>query len=313
MFKDAANWGAWDNYLQGHLYKSLTAGHNYCVTFWVNLCDISAYAISNIGAYLDNGMIDTNTTCGNPLSQYTPQIVNTSGIISDTQHWTKVEGTFIANGTEKFITIGNFNSLSSTNYNPVVGLCCGGQGLAVYVIDDVSVIESNTTANAGNDTVVSVSHSTGVVDSAFVGLHELGWDCTWQQIYPAPTTTIGHGAGMWVHPTAGTNVYVVSMTLCGVTTTDTVRVYAWGAGVTPLGYAPKYTVYPNPVKEEVHINKVFENQSYRILNVIGSVIQQGELKKGDNIVDIKALANGVYLLEIISKEGEKVVYKMVKE
>jgi hypothetical protein len=303
------------NYTQGRLYKFLTAGHNYCVGFWVNLCDVSMYAISNIGAYLDNGMIDNNTNCDIPLPMYTPQIINTLGIISDTQHWVKIEGSFTANGTEKFITIGNFNSIYNTTKITVPPLYTsgGGNNIAMYLIDDVSVIESNTTANAGNDTVVSVSHETGVVDCAFVGLHELGWDCTWQQIYPAPTTVIGHGAGIWVHPHPGTNVYVVSMTLCGITTTDTVRVYAWGAGVTPIGYTPKYTVYPNPVKEEVHINNVFENQSYRILSVIGSVIQQGKLKKGDNIVSIVSLQTGVYLLEIISKEGEKVVQKMIKE
>jgi len=300
------------DYLQGRLYKPLTAGKSYCVTFYVNQEEISEYSIANIGAYLDNGSIDNidSNACALPQTTYTPQIVNTSGVISDDVNWVKIEGTFVANGTEKFITIGNFKDLAHTTYTPFN--VAGGSNYSLYLIDDVSVIESNTHANAGNDTVVSVSHETGVVDSAFVGLHELGWDCTWQQIYPAPTTTIGHGAGMWVHPYPGTNVYVVSMTLCGVTTTDTVRVYAWGAGVGAVALKA-LQVYPNPATNEVHIDNVKQNIVYRLQSIVGTTIIQGALSTGNNSISLQGIPQGLYYLELQTSDGEKRIQKMIKE
>lgn len=56
------------DYLQGRLYKKLTGGKSYCVSFYVVLADESGNAINNIGAYLDGGQIDSNgwQTCGLP-------------------------------------------------------------------------------------------------------------------------------------------------------------------------------------------------------------------------------------------------------
>ena len=45
------------NYVQGHLQTHLQAGKDYCVTFYV--LSIGAYSINKIGAYLDDGSIDT--------------------------------------------------------------------------------------------------------------------------------------------------------------------------------------------------------------------------------------------------------------
>ena len=101
------------DYLQGRLYSSLFAGQSYCVTFYVVLEESSVYAINHIGAYLDNGSIDTNSNCGYPHPENVPQVVATS-IITDTLNWTKIQGSFIANGTEKYITIGNLYDNSHT-------------------------------------------------------------------------------------------------------------------------------------------------------------------------------------------------------
>jgi hypothetical protein len=97
------------DYLQGRLTTHLTAGKAYCVTFYVVLEEISKYAINHIGAYLDNGDIDTTgiTSCSFVRSECTPQVVGAT-VITDTLNWTKVQGSFVANGSERFVTIGNF-------------------------------------------------------------------------------------------------------------------------------------------------------------------------------------------------------------
>src|SRR5271156_997724 len=54
------------DYLQGHLYHSLIAGQSYCVTIYVIMEDGSGYAVNHIGAYLDDGSVDTASNCGLP-------------------------------------------------------------------------------------------------------------------------------------------------------------------------------------------------------------------------------------------------------
>ena len=102
------------DYLQGRLKSVLIPGKQYGVSFYVTLEQVSAYAIDHIGAFLDDGTIDTTTNCGHPQTTHIPQ-VHSTGIINDTLNWVKIEGTFTATGIEKFITIGNFFDLAHTD------------------------------------------------------------------------------------------------------------------------------------------------------------------------------------------------------
>jgi hypothetical protein len=104
------------------------------------------------------------------------------------------------------------------------------------------------------------------------------------------------------------------MTLCGITTTDTVRVYAWGAGVNSISLnGGKVKIYPTPTKEELHIDNIKALVSYKIMDIVGSEKLKGILPKTENTIDIKALASGVYILELRSNDGERVIQKLVKE
>ncbi len=133
-------------YLQGRLVQTLVLGQSYCVTFYVVRGNTGDYAVNNIGAYLDGGYIDTTSHCYAPQTEYSPQIVETA-IISDTLNWTKIQGSFVANGTEKFITIGDF---FDTAHIAKIHIVSTGT-FAYYLIDDVSVIASDALATAGPD------------------------------------------------------------------------------------------------------------------------------------------------------------------
>ena len=237
------------DYLMGRLYQPLTLGQSYCVTFYVNMANNAAFIVNHIGAYLDDGSIDTNNLCGIPHSQYTPQIEELE-MIGDTLGWTKVQGSFTANGTEKYITIGNFASRLNTDT-----ICWHGTGSptghtgSYYEVDDVSVIASNTPAYAGLDDTLNYG------DSTYIGIDSngLGMPCLWYLLGDtARSTPIDSGGRILVHPLA-TTTYVVVMDLCGTITSDTVVVTVRPVGV-PTAQRLKYiNIYPNPASGVVHV------------------------------------------------------------
>ncbi|MCW3123616.1 MAG: hypothetical protein JWQ38_3108 [Flavipsychrobacter sp.] len=297
------------DYLQGRLFKTLTAGKAYCVTFYVNLANRSGYAIDHIGAFLDDGTIDTNgkNSCSTPQTKANPQVVATS-IISDTLGWTKVQGSFTANGTEKFITIGNFSDTAHTNR---VLMNTDMELASLYLIDDVSVIESNAVANAGPDGLVSPGS-----DSAYIGTHDEGMPCTWY--IKGSTTPIGYSGGFKVHPDVTTS-YVVEMDLCGNVTYDTVVVRVGATGITSPSFGKgsrqaEVLIYPNPAGDVIHVNGLALTVHYRLLNIVGAELQNGTINAGNNTLSVKDMPKGIYLLEIADpSDGLRVIKRLIKE
>ncbi|NVN96547.1 MAG: gliding motility-associated C-terminal domain-containing protein, partial [Bacteroidetes bacterium] len=121
-------------YIEVELKDSLKINKKYCVKFYTSLSNYASYAIGNIGMFFSQTkVIQPNYSA--PIS-HLPQIKNTNGIIKDTVNWAKISGAYTALGGEKYIVIGNFDSLINTNY-----LSNGGTGNSHYFIDDVSVCD----------------------------------------------------------------------------------------------------------------------------------------------------------------------------
>ncbi len=124
-------------YIQVLLNDSLKNGRKYHVEFYVSLADSMNYACNNIGAYFSVIPISSNNYLYLP---YTPQVSNPdSNLLTDKISWTEISGNFIANGGEKYITIGNFKNDANSDT-----LYVGGptwSNAAYYFVDDVSVIE----------------------------------------------------------------------------------------------------------------------------------------------------------------------------
>ncbi len=289
------------DYIQSKLTKQLTGGKRYCVTFYVNLAEGSDWGIKEIGAYLDNGSIDTTTQCGSPQTQCIPQVVNTGNPITDTASWTKIEGSFIATGTEQFITIGNFRNKTGTTIQAIPSNGRNGSDFTYYFIDDVSVVESTTMADAGPDTHI------GRGDSVYVGRPTSSaiW-CDWNVL--GSSTIIGKGPGIWVKPTITTS-YVVTQTLCGVVTKDTVKVEVWAAGVQSInGQTQQYGIVPNPNSgafELVQSVTREEQASVSVTNAVGQqvYISSVSFKGGGAQVSVQNLPAGLYCLSVQTIEG----------
>ncbi|MEI6489224.1 MAG: T9SS type A sorting domain-containing protein [Bacteroidota bacterium] len=125
-------------YLQVQLTSALIAGHKYHTSFYTSPSKRGNYNISSEQIAINNiGMFFNNTHVYNPNTlrlNYIPQI-NETTIISDTANWTLVSGNYIAQGGEKYITIGNFNTHTDT----IGVLYHNNYSAAYYFIDDVTV------------------------------------------------------------------------------------------------------------------------------------------------------------------------------
>lgn len=120
-------------YLEVELLESLVAGKTYYWCMYVSLLDSVDYASNNIGISLTNSQI-SNLSSEEMLN--TSIYWNSTEIITDNVHWTKISGSFIATGGEKFLTIGNFHTQSNTSYNQINTNSIGGE-FAYYYIDNV--------------------------------------------------------------------------------------------------------------------------------------------------------------------------------
>ena len=141
-------------YLQTQLKEPLRHNEVYRLAFYVSLSEYSAGAVATIGGLLTTDRIGDTVrsvlmnkkvrSIAPGISQtvasyYEPQVVNAyENLIADTKGWTLISGTFIANGGEEFLTIGNFYPASQSNVTDLDSLTYLLPG-AYYYIDDVSL------------------------------------------------------------------------------------------------------------------------------------------------------------------------------
>ena len=289
------------DYLQGHLSQTLVAGHKYNVRFYTSLTQGGNYAINNIGAYLDDGSIDTTHNPGYVQNQYTPQIVDTN-VINDTLNWIKIEDTFTATGTEKLITIGQFADSAHTNYISVTGTA--GCPCTWYLVDDVSVIDCSNVPFAGNDTIISVG------DSVFLGTHEPLLPYKWYKL--GSSTPIDSSGGIWVHPTVNTT-YILEQKLCGVTKYDTMKVWLPDGVSNVQSAVSQLKLYPNPATKEITIEGA-KNCTVLVSDVTGRLVASFVSMTNKEVIDISALDKGIYFVEVVDQVTHfKITRRLSKE
>ncbi|MEN9442527.1 MAG: hypothetical protein RLZ33_2604 [Bacteroidota bacterium] len=120
-------------YLEVELLEQLVAGKTYYWCMYVSLLDSVDYASNNIGITLTNNQISDLGSEEMLISQI---YWNSTEIIIDNINWTKLSGSFVANGGENFLTIGNFYSQLNTSYQQIDTNSIGGE-FAYYYIDNV--------------------------------------------------------------------------------------------------------------------------------------------------------------------------------
>lgn len=142
-------------YLQTELRTPLQAGRRYRVAYFASLADKSPHAVAALGALLtadriaDSTMgilmhreiIDMKQGERQSIATYiTPQVKNSAdSVVDDTRGWTEICDTIVAEGGERFLTIGNFTDFNHSTAIDLHNALAVLQG-AYYYIDDVSVV-----------------------------------------------------------------------------------------------------------------------------------------------------------------------------
>ncbi len=288
-------------YIQCKLQQKLKINHFYCVKFYCNLFNLQHAYIITLGAYFDNGNISSTQPYG--LPNVSPQIFSNQSLF-DTLNWMKIEGSFIALGTEEYISIGNFfpDSLSGIT---IINSPAGWD--SYYYIDDVSVIDANLPAYAGNDTLIQPGDSVFIGRQPEIGLDE---DCIWF-VNGVPIDTV---AGLWVQPDS-TTTFIVQQTICGNVSWDTVTVSVdTGVGIEGVtnGLTRWFRVYPNPATHQLTIECPVTNATLSITNLLGQEVLRQEVAEKNFSIDISKLGRGVYFVRVEGRNGF-VVKKFLKE
>lgn len=114
----------WWEYIQGELIEPLKEETTYRFSMEVSLAEYSDLCINEIGVYFSEFIVSSPNTAA--LSNLPQCVFYESNYYRDTINWIHLEALFVANGNEKFITIGNFKNNLTTdtirryNYEPMI-------------------------------------------------------------------------------------------------------------------------------------------------------------------------------------------------
>lgn len=110
---DSVRTSLWFEYIQCELIQPLNKDQSYTFSMRVNRANDWNLAFKDIGALFSE----------TPLSEYSaqhgaisiqPQIISHT-FLTDTMNWTEITGQFVANGNEKYLTIGWFGDTTSVD------------------------------------------------------------------------------------------------------------------------------------------------------------------------------------------------------
>lgn len=200
LFTLSANEGL-RNYLEVKLKQSLNIGHEYCISFYINLPDSGYLAMDQIGACFTFDSLLWHNHPANPPCYLlgSPQVVSPPGYFYNKRNiWQQVSGTFIAQGGEQFMTIGNFKTDTNTNYVWLPDISTFEPGI-YYFIDMVTVTECDTNiryAAAGKDTTLCLGDSIRIGSNDTLNGYQFVWspaaglsDSSAQNPYAMPEVT----------------------------------------------------------------------------------------------------------------------------
>jgi hypothetical protein len=221
-------------------------------------------------------------------------------VISDTSSWTWIRGLYQAHGGEKYLTLGNFNTDAQTTQGMEY---MDGTGMQTYfIIDQVSVTSLDNTpgglpADAGADTTIYLG------DTAFIGQKISNMPSVWQKLDGTPVAA--NTAGVYVSPQENTS-YVISQTINGLYTTDTVTVFVVdNLGELELAQS-KYTVFPVPNNGTFQLQgNLHAGDQVQLLQLDGKVLLEETVKEASELMTLQTVvSSGTYVVVVKNKAGQ---------
>lgn len=131
-------------YIQGVLKRPLLRGKTYRITFYLSLADSSKYALKELGFMTTskefNAFESKTNINAKVIAERVPKVkyrpIVTEQYLDNVNEWTKISFTYVAEGFEKYFSIGNFNSNSLTEKRKLVSKA---DAFSYYYIDDVTI------------------------------------------------------------------------------------------------------------------------------------------------------------------------------
>jgi len=276
------------------LNDSLSANKRYCTKFYISL---SEFIFQDYYILLDSiGMLFTKDSVQDTLAPILNNGIRVQNSISnlDTINWLQISNSFIANGGEKYLTIGNFDNV--INY-------LSGVLSEIYVyIDDVSVCECSFKFSLGNDTTLCVGQSLTLNPNMPNATY------TWQDSSHSSAFKVTQAGTYWVR------AYFPDY---NITTYDTINIAYINCDtvekIIPDIYIPNSFTPNGDGKNDVfYIKTVYEFSEFKltIFNRWGDMVFESEdINKGwDGTYKGKLVPLGVYVYQLtatIKDTGEQ--------
>lgn len=210
----------WREYLESGLKDTLKKNKKYCISFNISLSEYSRFRTNNLGVVLTKDTLKLSYSLPPTFLNQTTAI-NSTLIIGDTTSWSQIQGVYIANGHEKFITIGNFYNDINTIKSQVKPLISpNSENGAYYYIDDISVIEiDNSNAHIKDSLLICKS------DSVILGTDSTEFaNYTWQSTAAGLAALSCTNCPNPIAKPLITTKYYLTKVQCSATTRDSVVV-----------------------------------------------------------------------------------------
>ena len=288
------------------LISPLINGNYYLTKFYTT--NVQCYKVANNNLALNFSNTLTYTVASGSTVNLPMHIYKFGNpVITDTLNWTEIMGIYKANGTEQYITIGNFKDdantkIDTTNYG-ILGYA------AYYMIDDVSVEPICAPFWSYSDTTVTVG------DSVLIGPAITGLNINW---YDASNTLISNAPGIYVKPTQ-TTTYTAVEDFCGTTYTNNIVVTVLPTGVKEYNeLVNSFNFYPNPTIDKITISSTkfkIEGLKIAIVDLLGKKVflEVLETETNSKTFNLKNLDNGIYFIQLYSSNQLLITKKIEKQ
>ena len=190
------------------LLQPLDAGKKYCISYYVSKPERCDYASNGINVYLFADSVAEYSYNTLDFIGKTPTFACDS-VIYDTINWVKVEGSFIAQGGEQFLVLGNMWTNAQTTWINTV--TTPYFPFAYYWVDMISITAAPD-AEAGNNQTITQGDSTQLSATG-------GTTYFWQ---PATGLSCATCSTTFAKPTQTTTYYVTVSDTLGCSETDSV-------------------------------------------------------------------------------------------
>jgi len=277
------------------LSDTLIANKRYCTNYYISLAN-SVYMPSNYILLDSIGMLFSNSSVQDSILPILSNGIRVQNSISniDTANWLQITNSFIANGGEQYLTIGNFDN--------IITYPSGTLGTTYIYIDDVSVCECSFDLSLGNDTTLCLGESLTLNPNMPNATY------TWQDSSHSSTFKVTQAGTYWV------SAYFADY---NITTTNTINIAYFNCDtvekIIPDIYIPNSFTPNGDGKNDVFtIKTVFEFSEFKlsIFNRWGDMVfESDDINKGwDGTYKGKPVPLGVYVYQLtatIKDTGEQ--------